>query len=500
MTLWYVDYGTGNNGNAGTSWGTAKKDISAITPANGDTIKVAKSPDPTALSGTLAWVDGSATVNTSVDLTGVLSAKDMVGKNSNGSDGWWEISSITSSAITLVSVYAGTTATATSYKLGVFDVGSPVSSSTNIQAVPSVNVNAYDAIAISGGWNTGTDLIDGYTHYWVSGATKNGRFSVANNGYTISRIGMHRCATGFNVTGSYNKYQTVWASNTNSQGLSFQASMNEISGMTLVGCVISINATNLGGIVCNNVRSLSAAGAINLANGPVSAVVSNCTIIRGGSAGVSFSGSASDGLIKSCTIRNCTLGVLLDNARTMVVNCTMSSNTTADVSGTEGRIVNCALNSTTKFNTTVLDIRVDHHQQVVGDHRTVRLSGIMLTNTADARGGTGKCMEMQPNDGAVRQSRFLEQRFAIPLTNPDLRSFSAYLKKNVGWNGSKAYFGIQVRGEWIAGDPQEISGSLTTSYVQFTDSYTATADEVAELVIQVDGNAGSVFVDDVTWT
>lgn len=499
MALWYVDFAAGNNANAGTSWGTAKKDISAVTPANGDTIKVAKSPDPTTLSGTLAWVDGSATVNTSADLTGVLAAKDMVGKAADGSDGWWEISSITSSAITLVSAYAGTTATVTSRKLGVFDVGSPASSSTNIQATPSVNVTAYDAIAISGGWNTGTDLIDGYSHYWVSGATKNGRFSVANSGYTISRIGMHRCSAGFNVTGSFNKFQSVWTSNTSAQGLSFQNSMNEISGMVAVGCVISVNATNLGGLVVDNARILnSGSTAVTMANGPISPVVSNCTIIRGNT-GISFSGNSSDGVASGCTIRNCAVGVQLENARNMVVNCTMSANTTADISGAEGRVINCALNSTTKFATTVTDIRVDHHQQVVGDHRTVRLSGTMLTNTVDRRGGSGKCLEMQPNDTGTRRSRFLEQRFPIPLSSGVTRNFSQWIKKSAGWNGSKVYVGIQTRGAWVTG-PTDISGSLTTSYQEFTDLYLGIADEVAELVIQADGSAGSIFVDDVSWT
>lgn len=64
MATYYVDFVNGNDGNAGTSWGTAWATISKATSANGvvnaDTIRVAKSPAPVNI-GTATWTAGLST-------------------------------------------------------------------------------------------------------------------------------------------------------------------------------------------------------------------------------------------------------------------------------------------------------------------------------------------------------------------------------------------------------------------------------------------------------
>lgn len=60
MAIWYLDYTNGNNANAGTSWGAARKNLTALTTANlapGDTIKIAKSPDPVSTGVNGAWTN-----------------------------------------------------------------------------------------------------------------------------------------------------------------------------------------------------------------------------------------------------------------------------------------------------------------------------------------------------------------------------------------------------------------------------------------------------------
>lgn len=66
MAIWYIDYENGSDANDGTSWAQAWKTINGATAAKGvaagDTIRVAKSPDPTSLGQTALWTNLSRDV------------------------------------------------------------------------------------------------------------------------------------------------------------------------------------------------------------------------------------------------------------------------------------------------------------------------------------------------------------------------------------------------------------------------------------------------------
>ncbi len=61
MTIFYLDYVNGNDSNDGSSWANAWKTITngatAARIAPGDTIRIAKSPDPTSLGQTATWTN-----------------------------------------------------------------------------------------------------------------------------------------------------------------------------------------------------------------------------------------------------------------------------------------------------------------------------------------------------------------------------------------------------------------------------------------------------------
>jgi len=65
MATWYIDYENGDDSNGGTSWSDAWKSLEMATTANGvspgDTVKIAKSPDPVSI-GDATWTDNSDTV------------------------------------------------------------------------------------------------------------------------------------------------------------------------------------------------------------------------------------------------------------------------------------------------------------------------------------------------------------------------------------------------------------------------------------------------------
>lgn len=75
MATYYIDLVNGNDANAGTSWATAWKTITsgatAARIAAGDTIKVAKSPDPTSM-GNATWTDQSKTVTLETAQTQII--------------------------------------------------------------------------------------------------------------------------------------------------------------------------------------------------------------------------------------------------------------------------------------------------------------------------------------------------------------------------------------------------------------------------------------------
>ena len=71
MTTYYVDVEGGNDGNSGLSFALRKKTLTSASTAaaNGDTIRVMKSPDPTSLGINGTWTSGSGTVTLASALT-----------------------------------------------------------------------------------------------------------------------------------------------------------------------------------------------------------------------------------------------------------------------------------------------------------------------------------------------------------------------------------------------------------------------------------------------
>ena len=73
MSTFYLDYENGNDANSGADWANAWKTITtgatAARIAPGDTIRIAKSPDPVSLGMTATWTNLSKTVTLSSALT-----------------------------------------------------------------------------------------------------------------------------------------------------------------------------------------------------------------------------------------------------------------------------------------------------------------------------------------------------------------------------------------------------------------------------------------------
>ena len=166
MAIVYCSWATGDDTN-GT--GTAANPYKTITKAStsrtaGDEVRVAKSPDPTALTGTTAWtLNGTTVTGTGTLFTTELAIGDFI----SAPDGnWYEVITITSdTSATLYKEYPSATASGhSSQKLGVTDTGAATSSSTQVQVVSSSG-NASAFLYISGGWDLSTQTQTGQTWF-----------------------------------------------------------------------------------------------------------------------------------------------------------------------------------------------------------------------------------------------------------------------------------------------------------------------------------------------
>ena len=172
MTINYCDFINGDDTTGDGTFGNPyqKIDQASTGLTGGDEVRCAKSPDDIDLSGTLAFINDSDSITTSVDLTGILAGMDFIYKTGE-SDNIVEILSLTSSIITLYKPYHGTTETVSSKKLGVTDTGI-VDSWGIYQAIQEVfasGTSDLSRLKISGGWNLSSQIQDGKTIFEQTG-------------------------------------------------------------------------------------------------------------------------------------------------------------------------------------------------------------------------------------------------------------------------------------------------------------------------------------------
>lgn len=166
MTIVYCDFNIGDDNNGDGSAGNPYKTITKASTGltGGDEVRVAKSPDPTALTGTLTFTQGSTAVTGSgTAFTTELAIGDFI----LGADGnWWEAVVISSdTSLTLYREYSGSTAAGvSSQKLGVTDTGE-ATQNQQVQAVNSTGSSDSLRVKISGGWDLSTQTQTGQTFF-----------------------------------------------------------------------------------------------------------------------------------------------------------------------------------------------------------------------------------------------------------------------------------------------------------------------------------------------
>jgi len=183
MTIVYCDWATGDDTNGTGSWDHPYKTITKATTGRtgGDEVRVAKSPDPTALTGTVGFTQGSTAVT---GVNTLFTTELAIGDFIEAPDGqYYEVITIGSNtSATLYKKYPSATQSGySSKKLGVTDTGAAAASDTQVQVVSSSGTSTAKLI-ISGGWDLSTQTQTGQTYFrQLNTTTFNNRY-----GYGLS--------------------------------------------------------------------------------------------------------------------------------------------------------------------------------------------------------------------------------------------------------------------------------------------------------------------------
>lgn len=301
MAIVYCSWATGDDT---TGDGTAANPYKTITKAStsrspGDEVRVAKSPEPTALTGTVGFTFNSTAV------TGVGTAflsELAIGDFIKAPDGlYYEVITLTSDTVAvLYKKYPSETQSGySSYKLGVIDTGAAASSSTQVQIVSSSG-NSSAMLYISGGWDLSTETQTGQTYFRQKHATFANRYGaglyLSTKSYIdISRLHFLRYSTGikFYQGSVYNVINSPICCS-NSTGISLEGSLNEPDYNTIVSPICC----------SNNGSGISIVGL----NGPTGTIVTNA-ICNSNGTGIYLSDSNNTILNSPICILNSSVGI-----------------------------------------------------------------------------------------------------------------------------------------------------------------------------------------------
>ncbi len=336
MAIVYCSWATGDDTN-GT--GTAANPYKTITKAStgltgGDEVRVAKSPDPTALTGTTAWtLNGTTVTGTNTLFTTELAIGDFI----SAPDGnWYEVITIASNtSATLYKKYPSASASGhSSQKLGVTDTGAAAGSTTAIQTVSSSG-NSTSALIISGGWDLATETQTGQTWFTQLNATTfdnrygYGLYLSSKSYVSLDKLNFLRYNYGiYYYTSSNNTITSATCNSNNNYGIYYSSSSNN----TITSATCNSNNTGIYYAAgSNNNTIVSATCNSNYNYGIYLLGCHNNTIVsatcNSNAYGIYYNNSSNNTIYALSTTGNTTAGIYSDNANNICHSATIAEST-----------------------------------------------------------------------------------------------------------------------------------------------------------------------------
>jgi hypothetical protein len=515
-TTYYVDLDNGDDGtgdgSAGNPYATVDQCIAAGANTGGDECRVAKTA-VNALSGTLTFTNGSTTISTSQDLSGVLADGSVIGKDS-GNESWWSVASCTSDTITLDYQYWGTSETTSAYYLTMRTVASD-----DEMRVDSSGTSWSSMLKISGGWDLGTTTQDGVTSLDLSGGYK--FFATSAEDYVeFSNFIIYSNNVSASISGSsYYRNTIVKDIDLVSPYVLYSGDYLTLDNVKITGgATVGISVNNSGAFpTLKNIYIYSVGDGttdygigventfclvenINIYNSYATAlyvstggyvVGKNITIDTtrySSSDGISLSYSAIIDFNNVSISNTSDDGIALDvgvGRKSIIRDITFSSIGDDEV---------FAYASTSNFGPV---LTIEDYGGTSNDDRMFFASASgaefarIVRDTTDARSGSCLKFDVDDADGPIR---YTLGTYKIVSAASDL-TLQIYMKDDSSFNGEVTLWAEQEGKVVVFPEVQ----SLTTSYAQksvVVDSSDLVVGEYVNLIISVASSAGSVFVDD----
>jgi len=516
MTIKYCSWATGSdttgNGSKTLPYKTIDKASTGLT--GGDEVRVEKSPDPTALTGTVGFILNSTTVTGSGTL---FTTELVIGDFILAPDGqYYEVITLVSNtSATLLKKYPSATISGySSKKLGVTDTGAAASSTTNIQIVSSSGTSSA-FLYISGGWNLSTEMQTGQTYFRQMHGTFNNRYGyglyLSFKGYTnISRLHFLRYNYGIYYNASNNNTCTSPTCNSNSSYGIYYASSNN-NTCTSPTC----NSNSYGTGIYHNASSNNTCTSptCNSNNYGIYYYASSnnntCTspTCNSNSCGIYYYSSSNNNTCTSPTCNSNSYGIYLAGSSNNFFYGTLSTMDNSNAAIYSNSFYNYINKASLAESTKVVSGFTNYNggylyiNDMNGQSYIYTDNGIIVTQNATA-GGTGREWKFSPTN-PIRNSVYPlclpMARFAVASSGQV--TITAYFKKSgTGVAGALRCRYGQIAWSDAAQDivsncPDDTSRNLVT--LQFTPTEAGVV-QVEALVWYVSSTAHTVIVDDIT--
>ena len=518
MTVYYCDWATGDDSTGTGSYSAPWKTITKATTdrTGGDEIRVGKSPDPTALTGTVGFTQGNTAVT---GVNTLFTTQLVIGDFIKAPDGqYYEVITLTSdTAAVLYKAYPGTTQSGySSYKLGVTDTGAAAASATAIQTVSASGTSSANLV-ISGGWDLSTQTQTGQTYFRQMHTTFANRYGYGlylnGKSYTeISRLHFLRYSYGIcYAASSDNTLASPTCNSNNSYGIYYNTSSdNTLTSPTCNSnnnygiCYVGSNNNTLTSPTCNSNNS---AGIYYTSSNNNTLTSPTCN--SNNSYGIYYTSSNNNALTSPTCNSNNSYGIYYASSNnTCYGTLTTTGNSIAAIYSNTGvnRIAKVSLAESTKFAgaTSYANSRVFVDDlNSTGNAYVYTDNGNIVSQNATA-GGTGKEWKLSPTN-AIRNAKYpLNLTVAkVAVAGSGQVTVKLYFKKS----GTGVAGALRVRyGQVAWSDAAEdkiVNCPDNTSRNQVTLTFTPTEAGVVEieaLAWYVSSTTQSVIVDDIEIT